>query len=188
MNHQTLLALVSAVWVVSEVVLGIITRRGGTEKSSRDRGSHTLLWSLLVASIFIAAQIRFRPVGRMPEPATMFWIGIALILIGIVIRATAIATLWRYFTVTVMIHESHELIDHGLYRVIRHPSYTGALVSFVGLGFAFGNWFSLAIILAGALIGLAYRIRVEEEALATHFGDRYREYSARTKRLIQGIY
>ena len=55
-----------------------------------------------------------RPIHHTP----MFWIGIALILAGIVIRAVAIATLWRFFTVTVAIHESHELIDRGLYRII----------------------------------------------------------------------
>jgi protein-S-isoprenylcysteine O-methyltransferase Ste14 len=166
----------------------MVTRRSGPRTTGRDRGSHTLLWSLLVVSIYLAAQIRFMRIGRMPERETMFWIGIALILTGIVIRASAIATLWRFFTVTVEIHESHELIDQGLYRLVRHPSYSGALLSFVGLGFAFGNWLSLSIILAGALIGFAYRIHVEEQALVEHFGDRYRQYSARTKRLIPGVY
>jgi len=188
MNHEQLLALVSAVWVASELVVGIVSRRSGTEKSARDRGSYTLLWTLLIVSIFIAARFRFSSVGRMPERNTLFWVGIGLILAGIAIRASAIATLRRFFTVQVTIQESHELIDRGLYRIIRHPSYTGALVSFVGLGFAFGNWLSLAIILAGALIGFAYRIRVEEQALTSHFGDRYVQYSARTKRLIPGIY
>jgi protein-S-isoprenylcysteine O-methyltransferase Ste14 len=118
----------------------------------------------------------------------MFWVGIALILIGIVIRAAAILTLRRYFTVQVTIQDSHELIDRGLYRFIRHPSYTGALISFIGLGFAFGSWLSLAIIAVAALIGFGYRIRVEEQALIGHFGDRYRDYASRTKRLVPGIY
>jgi protein-S-isoprenylcysteine O-methyltransferase Ste14 len=188
MNHQVLLALVSAVWVTSELIVGIVTRRSGTKRSAHDRGSHAFLWILLMASIFIAGQIRFKSIGRMPQAGTLFWVGIALILMGIAIRATAIATLWRFFTVEVAIHESHELIDRGLYRILRHPSYTGALLSFIGLGFAFGNWLSLIIILAGAMTGFAYRIRVEEQALRSHFGDRYGEYSARTKRLIPGIY
>ena len=188
MNHQVLLALVSAVWVALELMVGIISRRSGTEKSPLDRGSYTLLWALLMATIFLAARFRFMKIGRMPDSDTMFWIGIALILAGVVIRATAILTLRRFFTVQVTIQDSHELIDRGIYKVVRHPSYSGALVSLVGLGFAFGNWLSLAIIVAGALIGFAYRIRVEEAALTNHFGDRYRTYAARTKRLIPGIY
>ena len=46
----------------------------------------------------------------------------------------------------------------------------------LGLGFAFGSWLSLAIIVVAALIGFGYRIRVEERALVEHFGDRYRSY------------
>lgn len=183
-----LLALVAAVWVASEVAVGIITRRSGAEASRHDRGSLTFLWILLGATIFAAAQLRFLKIGRMPERNTLFWAGLALILIGVLIRATAILTLRRFFTVSVMIHESHELIDRGIYKLVRHPAYSGSLVSFVGLGFAFGNWLSLALVLAGALVGFAYRIRVEETALTNHFGDRYRSYAARTKRLIPGIY
>ena len=183
-----LLALVSAVWVASEVAVGIVTRRSGAETSRRDRGSLMFLWALLGATIYGAAQLRFLKIGGMPERNTLFWVGLALILIGILIRATAILTLRRFFTVSVTIQESHELIDRGIYSVVRHPSYSGSLVSFLGLGFAFGNWLSLGLVLIGALIGFAYRIRVEEAALTDHFGDRYRTYAARTKRLIPGIY
>src|SRR5438128_1011110 len=184
MNHDTVLALVSAVWVALELVVGIISRRRGTAKSPHDRGSYALLWIVLIAATFTGSVLR----GMAKMPESMFWIGIALMLVGMIIRATAIFTLRRFFTVQVTIQESHELIDHGIYRFIRHPSYTGALLSFVGLGFAFRSWLSLAIILAGALIGLGYRIHVEEMALTNHFGDHYRQYAARTKRLIPGIY
>ena len=175
----------SAVWVALELVVGIISRRSGLSKSPHDRGSHTLLWVLLIATTFAAGFVRQLPIGRMLD---LFWVGIALMLAGMAIRATAILTLRRFFTVQVTIQESHELIDRGIYRVVRHPSYSGALLSFIGLGLAFGSWFSLALVLVGALIGFAYRIRVEEAALVNHFGDRYRQYAARTKRLIPGIY
>jgi protein-S-isoprenylcysteine O-methyltransferase Ste14 len=182
MNHPMLLALVSAVWVGLEIVVAIVT--GGT--SAKDRWSFRLLGVLLVAGIFTASNLK--GVLPMPDRDAMFWLGIGLIFIGIVIRTAAILTLRRYFTVQVTIQDSHELVDRGLYRFLRHPSYTGALVSFIGLGFAFGSWLSLAIIVVAALIGFAYRIRVEEEALVGHFGDRYRSYAARTKRLVPGIY
>jgi protein-S-isoprenylcysteine O-methyltransferase Ste14 len=182
MNHQMLLALVSAVWVGLEIIVAIVTR--GT--SAKDRWSLRVIWLLIGAGIFTASQTK--RILPMPGRNAMFWLGLALILIGIAIRATAIFTLRRYFTVQVTIQDSHELIDRGLYRFVRHPSYTGALVSFIGLGFAFGSWLSLAMIVVATLIGFGYRIRVEEQALAGHFGERYRDYALRTKRLIPGIY
>src|SRR5205809_642073 len=110
MNHSMLLALVSAVWVGLEIVVAILT--GGT--SAKDRWSFRILWALLVAGIYTASQVK--RILPMPDRNAMFWVGIALILIGIVIRAAAILTLRRYFTVQVTIDESHELIDRGLYR------------------------------------------------------------------------
>jgi protein-S-isoprenylcysteine O-methyltransferase Ste14 len=182
MDHSKLLALVSAVWVGLEIFVAIVTR--GT--SGKDRWSFRVLWALLGAGIFTASQLK----GKLPMPDRnlMFWVGIALILTGIVFRAAAIFTLRRYFTVQVTIDAQHELIDRGLYRWIRHPSYTGALISFIGLGFAFGSWLSLGIIIVVAMIGFGYRIRVEEAALVDHFGDRYRSYAERTRRLVPGIY
>ena len=188
MNHDVVLALVSAVWVGLELVVGLITRSAAGKSTRQDRGSYALMWILLIAATFIGGIIHQLPIARMPLPNATFWFGIALMLAGMAIRATAIATLRRFFTVHVTIQESHELVDKGIYRVIRHPSYTGALISFVGLGFAFGSWLSLAIIIAAALIGFGYRIRVEEAALIAHFGERYRSYSSRTKRLIPFVY
>jgi protein-S-isoprenylcysteine O-methyltransferase Ste14 len=188
MNHEVVLALVSALWVTLELIVGIISRRSGTASSRHDRGSHTLLWMILIAATFIGGVVHQLPVARMPYPDAMFWLGMALMLVGMAVRATAIWTLRRFFTVQVTIQESHQLIDRGMYSIIRHPSYTGALISFIGLGFAFGSWLSLAIIVVAALIGFGYRIRVEEAALVGHFGERYRSYSSRTKKLIPFVY
>jgi protein-S-isoprenylcysteine O-methyltransferase len=180
MTHSAILGIVSAVWVGAEVILAILTH--GTAR--KDRSSYAALNLLIGGGILAAAMVS----KYLRMPSGTFWPGMALIAIGIAIRATAILTLRRYFTVQVTIQDSHELIERGLYRFIRHPAYTGALLSFLGLGLAFGSWLSLAIIVAASLIGFAYRIRVEEQALAGHFGDRYRAYAARTKRIIPGIY
>ena len=129
MTHQAILALVSAIWVGLEIVVSIVTR--GT--SREDRGSYRVLWTLLITGTVAGSMVK----SLLRMPPELFWVGIALIAIGIVIRATAILTLRRYFTVRVTIQDSHDLIERGLYRWIRHPSYAGALVSFVGLGMAF---------------------------------------------------
>ena len=107
MSHQTILALISAVWVGLEIVVSVITR--GT--SREDRGSYRVLWTLLIAGTVAGSMVK--SLFRMPRE--LFWVGIALIVLGIVIRATAILTLRRYFTVRVTIQDSHELIERGPY-------------------------------------------------------------------------
>jgi protein-S-isoprenylcysteine O-methyltransferase Ste14 len=185
MRHGPLLAIVCAIWVASELLVMVLKHARGNA-SRRDRGSLRLLWvGITIATVAGSMLKGYRP--TMIDFHT-FWLGLGLIVIGIIIRAVAIATLWRYFPVDVSIREGQELIDRGLYGVIRHPAYTGSLLSFIGLGFAFGNWLSVAIIAVATIAGFSYRIAVEESALIEHFGDRYRDYMRRTKRLIPGIY
>ncbi|MGH2480827.1 MAG: methyltransferase family protein, partial [Ktedonobacteraceae bacterium] len=83
---------------------------------------------------------------------------------------------------------SHPIVSTGPYRFLRHPSYTGVLLLVGGIGITLGNWLSLLIILAGVLIGLLYRISVEEKALRTFLGQPYEEYMRRTKRLIPFLF
>jgi protein-S-isoprenylcysteine O-methyltransferase Ste14 len=185
MNYNQIFIAVVVIWVASEIGVAIAKRSRGSS-SSKDRGSLMLLWIAITIAAFtggtIASSVR---IARMPREA--FWIGIALIVLGIIIRAIAIVTLWRYFTVDVAIASGHELVERGMYRFIRHPSYTGSLLSFLGLGFAMRNWISLAVVVIATFLALSYRVRVEEAALIEHFGDRYREYMRRTKRFIPGL-
>jgi len=180
-----LLTIVSAVWVASELLVALLRHSKSGEKRG-DRGSFLLLWLVIGGGIYAASVLR--PIARMPHPRVALDIGIALILAGVVVRAIAIATLWRYFSVDVTIRSEQQIVQHGIYSRLRHPAYTGSLLAFIGLGVAFGSWLSLAIIALLAGAGLSYRIAVEERALVEHFGDAYRAYASRTKRLLPGIY
>ena len=118
----------------------------------------------------------------------VFYLGLALMLAGLGVRAYAIRQLGRYFTPEVAIQPGQQVVDKGLYRYLRHPSYTGTFITILGFGLALTNGLSLAIMLL--LPGLAYtfRMRVEEAALREAFGDQYRDYMRRTKRLIPFIF
>src|SRR3546814_15945860 len=86
------------------------------------------------------------------------------------LRWWSIRVLARHFTVDVTIHPDHELVRRGPYRLLRHPSYTGLLMPFLGFALGLGNWLSLAAMLPVAL-ALLWRIQVEERVLAAAFGD-----------------
>ena len=93
-------------------------------------------------------------------------------------------TLRKQFTVNVSIGKDNYLIDRGIYHMVRHPEYSGSLLTFFGLGIARENWLSTVIIFVPVLIAHIYRIQVEERALIECFGNDYKNYSERTKRLI----
>ena len=105
-----------------------------------------------------------------------------------VVRFIAIRTLGRFFTVNLALHNNHNLIKTGLYKYIRHPAYTGSLLSFTGLGLSLNNWSSLVIIFIPVLVSFIYRINIEEKMLLQLFGEDYNLYKKYTKKLIPLLY
>jgi protein-S-isoprenylcysteine O-methyltransferase Ste14 len=73
-------------------------------------------------------------------------------------------------------------------RVVRHPSYTGVLLAFVGLALSLGNRAALLVILVPIGAAFVHRMNVEEDALTRALGSRYAEYMKRTKRLVPFVY
>ncbi|MGZ5504624.1 MAG: methyltransferase family protein, partial [Chthoniobacterales bacterium] len=92
------------------------------------------------------------------------------------------------FTVNVAIAQDHKVIETGPYRYIRHPSYTGVLVAFVGYGLSLGNWAALLALLLPIFVAFLYRMHVEEQTLIDALGERYAAYCRRTKRLVPFVY
>ena len=184
-----LLIAVSAVWVISEILLALGKRSGSPDAKRQDRFSLGYLWIVLTLAITAANVCAQSGFGHLPaDHRVMTGIGLLVILLGLGLRWTAILTLKKYFTVDISIVRDHQLIDHGVYHLIRHPAYTGSLLSFLGLGLALSNWLSLLIIVIPITLAFLYRIRVEEKALRSALGESYARYSLTTKRLIPLIY
>lgn len=128
-------------------------------------------------------------IGRFPTQSRVIAaVGIAMIALGLFIRWIAILSLGRQFTVDVAITKEHQLVHHGIYKSVRHPSYTGSLLSFLGLGLAFSNYLSIIVIFIPICSAFLYRIHIEEKTLIAKFGDEYQKYRATTKKLIPGIW
>jgi protein-S-isoprenylcysteine O-methyltransferase Ste14 len=114
--------------------------------------------------------------------------GVILIAGGLTIRVMARLALGRYYSPQVCILEGHRLVTEGIYGRIRHPGYLGFLMLAVGVSLAFASWAGLAVMLAGFLPSLLYRISREEALLGAHFGAAYEEYAARTQKLIPSLF
>jgi len=115
-------------------------------------------------------------------------IGIALAIVGFIIRWTAIIQLGKMFTVDVAINNQHQLKTNGLYQIVRHPSYTGLMLIICGIAVCMSNYLACAVIIIPIFLALNYRINVEEKALLEAFGYDYEQYRKTTARLIPGIY
>lgn len=160
-------------------------RRGGTKVQRRNVGSNTMVIVSWVAFFVIAIVLAKNGVTLLPD--WVYYIGIALMLAGIAFRQWAIAVLGRYFSVVIGVQKEQKVVEDGPYRLIRHPSYTGVLILYIGIGLAVQ---SLAAIIIGIILfGLVYgyRMFVEEKVLIRELGNSYVEYKKRTKRIIPKI-
>jgi protein-S-isoprenylcysteine O-methyltransferase Ste14 len=118
---------------------------------------------------------------------TLRWLGVVLFAVGGALRIWPVFVLGRRFSGLVAIQPGHTLVTSGVYGVIRHPSYLGLLVN--SLGWALGFRSGVGLLLTALMIPpLLARIRAEETLLRTQFGSDYGAYSARTSRLIPGLY
>jgi protein-S-isoprenylcysteine O-methyltransferase Ste14 len=113
---------------------------------------------------------------------------LGVLIFALALRWAAVLTLGKSFSSNVAIRESQTVYKQGLYRWMRHPSYTGLLLCFVAVGLHSRNWVSMLIVMVPTTAVLLRRIRVEEATLRRHFGEEYVEYSRHTSRLIPGVY
>jgi protein-S-isoprenylcysteine O-methyltransferase Ste14 len=121
-------------------------------------------------------------------PTIFQWVGLALFLIGVLFREWAVISLGRAFTVVVEIKPDQSLITSGPYRWIRHPAYTGSIITLGGFGLASGSWLGATLAVAMTMIGFSYRVHVEEQAMLAAFGDEYQNYMRRTGRFFPMVF
>ncbi len=189
MKHFPLITIISFIWVASEILLAVLKRSKEEKSGKYDKSSLRYLWLVIIFAISGGVYIAIRGIGaiqatRIAAP----YLGIILILMGLLIRWIAIFTLRKYFTVNVAIAKDHRIIKSGIYKYVRHPSYSGSILSFLGLGIYFSNWVSLPIIFIPITFSFIYRIKVEETALRRKFGEEYADYARKTSRLIPGLF
>ena len=175
-------------WILSEILLNRLLRSGNSDNKTSDKNSLLLIWVTILISITIGVFISKLIALPILSNVVLKFIGLAIIILGIIFRLVAVKQLGKFFTVDVTIRENHELLQTGLYKVLRHPSYTGSLLSFLGFGLSLNNWLSLAVVFLPTLFAMINRINIEEKVLTEQFGKQYLDYIAKTKRLIPFVY
>ncbi len=176
-------------WTALAVATAVFRRPGAP--SSYDRGQiawRTALGVLGFLAILVLGPWEYTHLsGPLPRDGLLAWFGIALFALGIAINVWAMETLRTLYTVRLSVQAGHRLVTTGPYRLVRHPGYFGFLLALPGMGLALGSVAVLAFTF-GIAAWLVVRIRDEEAMLVVQFGDAYRDYQRRTKRLIPFLY
>ena len=181
---------------VTELLLWRITRVDpGYEK--KDRGSLNIIFLVVI----ISAQLAKLSAVNLPQfsfvvalgldalgKTAYYWAGLCIFASGVVLRWFSVFYLGHLYTFEVAIARDHQVISRGPYRYLRHPAYTGSLLSFIGIGICAGNFLSLILFTLPIFYALLHRIKIEEAALSEALGAAYLDYAKKTPRLIPLVY
>ena len=179
--------------IILFLVVERLLRRGQISKTLKtqpqDRGSTPLIgisfgWGMLV--LVIAAFLPGQSLGSVNS--TFSWVGIGLMLLGLLLRIWAAHTLGAFYTRTLVVGTHQVLVEKGPYRWLRHPGYFGDMVLWLGAGLASGNLLIVAAIGAILLPAYIYRIHVEEVMLHERFGTDFDQYTKHRKKVIPFLY
>ncbi len=134
----------------------------------------------LITGIFSFADYRFSP--------ALAWLGTAVAIVFVVLFYLSHKQLARNWSVTLELREDHQLVDSGLYGLIRHPMYTSFWLWGISQLLLLPNWIAGPAGLVSIAILYFARIEHEEAMMRSQFGDKYDDYCRRTKRLIPMLY
>ncbi len=188
MLQQPLFLALCAVWFASELLID--RRRSIASASRRDAGTLRVLHATIALSVGAGVWLSMLGVWRFAPMLHPWlpWTGVGLMAAGLLLRAWAVRVLARQFTVDVSVRPDHELVRRGPYRLVRHPSYTGALATFLGFALALGSRASLLAVMVPVVLAFLHRIRLEERVLAEAFPDTYPAYARTTWRLLPYVW
>lgn len=160
------------------------------QRGESDRGSTTAIgatFGLALLTLLIAPFLNWLGIGRLANE-TLAWVGIVVMLAGLLLRIWAARVLGAFYTRTLRTTTDQHLITQGPYHLIRHPGYLGMLLLWSGAGCATSNWITALIIIIPMVGAYWYRVRAEETMLAATLPQEYQSYASHTWRLIPFLY
>jgi protein-S-isoprenylcysteine O-methyltransferase Ste14 len=181
-----LFIIIFILWAASELFNTFWFRRYQNNRKERsDRGSYWIIWLIIWISFIFSFILRTNNFGVFHN--YIQYLGLLISMLGICLREWAVLTLGRGYTVTISIDSDLTLVKNGPYHWLRHPSYTGSILSLVGFPVAMGTWFAGVLVLILNFAAYSYRAIIEEKALLEALGEEYREYMDHTWRFFPGV-
>jgi protein-S-isoprenylcysteine O-methyltransferase Ste14 len=189
--------IAASIWFIGIVAWYVIrrpferkARRIGVSRSLSDRRERVLL-AIAAAGLFLIPATYIMTgfpssLDRLFIPA-LAWPGAFILGGALWLFRRSHVDLGRNWSVTLKLREKHALITTGVYGVVRHPMYSSFFLLGLAQLFLLPNWLAGTSGLCGALILFSFRVSREERMMLEAFGDDYREYIGRTKRIIPWI-
>jgi protein-S-isoprenylcysteine O-methyltransferase Ste14 len=158
----------------------------------RDRGLNLLLMTISFAGLFLVpfiyaltdqpafASYPFRPLQA--------WIGTLVLAGALVLFYRTHRDLGRAWSVTLEVRAQHRMVAHGIYTRLRHPMYAAFWLWALSQALLLPNWIAGPAGLVGFGTLFFARVGREERMMLDTFGEEYRAYMTRTKRIVPGIY
>lgn len=165
-----------------------LQRRMNAGPTAETRPAQRIIISAIVLSVFATLVVsaldhRF---GWSQVPVWVIVLGNVLVFAGLSL-AQLVVVQNSYAAATIVVEDDQPLITTGLYGIVRHPMYSGALIMMAGTPLALGSLWGL-LTAAAALPALAARIADEESMLVDELTG-YREYTTRVRhRLVPGLW
>ncbi len=174
--------ILSAVAITAARLIEIGTRRNTIAGPVREQWSLRLF--LGVGMIMFFGSIAEFVWRGQPFSRGFFAAGWVCALASFALRRRAIAALGKFWSLHVEIRDSHQFVQSGPFRFVRHPAYLSMLLELLSGGLILNATVMLLIFPLLFFPVLLWRIRMEEEALLDKFGDSYRDYQRRIPALI----
>jgi protein-S-isoprenylcysteine O-methyltransferase Ste14 len=174
------LAAISLAWL-AWVVLWALAAMRVNRTVAKPGGSDELRSRLAVGA---GAALLFWGFNNAPGyTGPLGWILFAVVALGFLFAWWARLHLGRLWSGRVTRKEGHRVVNTGPYALVRHPIYTGIIVSALAAGIAERRWLAMlgAVVIA---VGFWLRARLEERFLTTELGPAYETYKRQVPMLI----
>src|SRR5215216_2058296 len=186
-------ALYFAALVIEISIRAPLNQRRKQEKMSERRitGQETFILLLLSLGGFILpliyAATNWLDFANYTLPAWAGWLGVLLLAAGVFLFWRAHADLGLNWSPSLEIREKHELITHGIYRVIRHPMYASQWLVAIAQPLLLHNWIAGFLNLLVFIPFYFLRVKAEEQLMLDSFGTQYQEYMKKTGGVLPKI-
>jgi protein-S-isoprenylcysteine O-methyltransferase Ste14 len=187
MFHKALEWTIPVLWMMWLAYWLIEARNTAPTQKSESLLTGILYRGATIVGIFlIFGLLRRKTLPLWPVTVPVLCWALILMISGFAFSIWARRHLGRYWSARVTLKEGHKVIESGPYGLVRHPIYSGLLLSMAATVMTIGTAPSVCgyFVLVAALV---FKLRAEERLLAANLGLAYQDYQKRIKALIPGV-